>query len=85
MNLLEDRNGSLSSRIISLFIVLIFDLVIVLISLLSQRDIPNNASNILITVTTACVPVALVGQVYQNIKDKEIKLNQDIDGDGKVG
>lgn len=69
--LFTDVDGCLSSRIIALFIIIIFDLIIILISLILQKDIPNNASNVLITITTACIPIALCSQTYQNIKEKE--------------
>lgn len=85
LNILKDKNGDTSSRIVSLFIIVIFDLLIVVLSLLTQKDIPNNASDILITITTACIPVAIASQTYQNIKEREINENRDIDGDGNIG
>lgn len=84
-NLFKDKDGDTSSRIVSLFIVVVFDLLIVALSLFLQKDIPNNASNILITITTACIPVAIVSQAYQNIKERETQEQRDIDGDGNIG
>lgn len=81
----KDKNGDTSSRIIFTFIVIVFDLLIALLGLFFQKDIPDNASNILITITSACVPIAIAGQTYQNIKDREIQENKDIDGNGKIG
>ena len=84
-NLFKDKDGDVSSRIVSLFIIVVFDLLIVALSLFLQKDIPSNASNILITITTACIPVAIASQTYQNIKEREIEENRDIDGDGNIG
>lgn len=81
----KDKDGEISSRIVSLFIIVVFDLLIVALSLLLQKDIPNNASNILITITTACIPVAIASQAYQNVKEKELREQRDIDGDGNIG
>ena len=84
-NLFKDKDGDVSSRIVSLFIIVVFDLLIVALSLFLQKDIPSNASNILITITTACIPVAIASQTYQNIKEREIEENRDINGDGIIG
>ena len=82
----KDKNSKdISSRIVSLFIIVIFDLLIVALSLILQKDIPDNASNILITITTACIPVAIASQTYQNIKEKELQEQKDLNGDGKIG
>ena len=85
LNLFKDKDGDVSSRIVSLFIIVVFDLLIVALSLFLQKDIPSNASNILITITTACIPVAIASQTYQNIKEREIEENRDINGDGNIG
>ena len=84
-NLFKDKNGDVSSRITFSFIIIIFDLLIVVLSLLTQKDIPSNASNILITITIACVPTSVISQAYQNVKEKELRENRDIDGDGNIG
>lgn len=81
----DKYSKDISSRIVSLFIITVFDLLIVALSLLLQKDIPNNASNILITITTACIPVAIASQTYQNIKEKELQEQKDLNGDGKIG
>lgn len=81
----DKYSKDISSRIVSLFIIVVFDLLIVSLSLLLQKDIPNNASNILITITTACIPVAIASQTYQNIKEKELQEQKDLNGDGKIG
>ena len=81
----DKYSKDISSRIVSLFIIVVFDLLIVALSLLMQKDIPNNASNILITITTACIPVAIASQTYQNIKEKELQEQKDFNGDGKIG
>ncbi len=70
VGLFKDSDGSISSRIVSLFVVMVFDLTIIALSTILQKDIPNNASSILITITTSCIPVALASQTYQNIKEK---------------
>ena len=85
IEIFKDKNGDISSRIVSLFIIVVFDLLIVALSLFLQKDIPSNASNILITITTACIPVAIASQTYQNIKEREIEENRDINGDGNIG
>ena len=84
-NIFLDKNGDTSSRIVFTFVVIIFDLFIALMGLIFQKDIPDNASSILITITGACVPVAIAGQTYQNVKDRELERNEDLDGDGKIG
>lgn len=81
----KDKDGNINSRILSLFIIVFFDLLVVVLSLLIQKDIPDNASNILITITTACIPVAIASQTYQNIKEKELQEQKDLNGDGKIG
>lgn len=81
----DKYSKDISSRIVSLFIITVFDLLIVALSLFLQKDIPNNASNILITITTACIPVAIASQTYQNIKEKELQEQKDLNGDGKIG
>lgn len=81
----DKYSKDISSRIVSLFIIVVFDLLIVSLSLLLQKDIPNNASNILITITTACIPVAIASQTYQNIKERELQEQKDLNGDGKIG
>ena len=81
----DKHSKDISSRIVSLFIITVFDLLIVALSLFLQKDIPNNASNILITITTACIPVAIASQTYQNIKEKELQEQKDLNGDGKIG
>lgn len=73
VGLFKDTDGSISSRIVALFVVMVFDLIIIALSMLLQKDIPNNASNILITITTSCIPIALASQTYQNIKERNIK------------
>ncbi len=73
VGLFKDTDGSTSSRIVSLFVVIVFDLTIIALSTILQKDIPINASNILITITTSCIPVALASQTYQNIKERNIK------------
>ena len=84
-NIFLDKDGDVSSRIVFTLVVILFDLFIVLMGLIFQRDIPDNASNILITITGACVPIAIAGQTYQNVKDRELEENKDINGDGKIG
>lgn len=84
-NIFLDKNKDVSSRIVFTFVVIIFDLFIALMGLIFQKDIPDNASNILITITTACVPVAILGQAYQNVKERELEENRDINGNGKIG
>lgn len=81
----DKYSKDISSRIVSLFIIVVFDLLIVALSLILQKDIPNNASNILITITTACIPVAIASQTYQNIKERELQEQKDLNGDGKIG
>lgn len=81
----KDKDGNINSRILSLFIIVFFDLLVVVLSLLIQKDIPDNASNILITITTACVPTSIISQTYQNVKERELREQRDIDGDGKIG
>ena len=81
----DKYSKDISSRIVSLFIIVVFDLLIVALSLILQKDIPDNASNILITITTACIPVAIASQTYQNIKEKELQEQKDLNGDGKIG
>lgn len=81
----DKHSKDISSRIVSLFIIVVFDLLIVALSLILQKDIPDNASNILITITTACIPVAIASQTYQNIKEKELQEQKDLNGDGKIG
>ena len=83
--ILKDKNGDISSRIVSLFIITFFDLLIVALSLFLQKDIPSNASNILITITTACIPTSIISQAYQNVKERELQEQRDIDGDGNIG
>lgn len=86
LEIFKDKySKDISSRIVSLFIITVFDLLIVALSLFLQKDIPNNASNILITITTACIPVAIASQTYQNIKEKELQEQKDLNGDGKIG
>lgn len=86
LEIFKDKNSKdISSRIVSLFIIVVFDLLIVALSLFLQKDIPDNASNILITITTACIPVAIASQTYQNIKEKELQEQKDLDGDGNIG
>ena len=84
-NILKDKNGDVSSRIVVLFLVVIFSLSVVILCLLAQKDIPTNATNVLITIIGASVPASLVGQVFQNIKERELERNEDLDGDGKIG
>lgn len=71
VGLFKDGDGSTSSRIVSLFVVIVFDLIVVLLSLLLQKDIPSNASNILITITTATIPFCGYYQMRQNLKEIE--------------
>lgn len=86
LEIFKDKySKDISSRIVSLFIIVVFDLLIVALSLILQKDIPDNASNILITITTACIPVAIASQTYQNIKEKELQEQKDLNGDGKIG
>lgn len=85
VGLFKDVDGSLSSRILAMAIVLIFDLIIVVISMFLQKDLPNNVSNILLTLSISTIPTCGCLQVYQNIKDKEKEIHKDLDGDGKIG
>ena len=73
VGLFKDADGSTSSRIVALFVVIVFDLIIIALSTILQKDIPDNASNILITITTSCIPVALASQTYQNIKERNMR------------
>ena len=45
VGLFKDTDGSISSRIVALFVVMVSDLIIIALSMLLQKDIPNNASN----------------------------------------
>ena len=81
----KDKDGDVSSRITFSFIIIIFDLLVITLSLLLQKDIPNNASNILITLNGACLPTSIITQYLQNIKEREIEENRDINGNGKIG
>lgn len=71
LNMLTDIDGNTSSRIVSLFVIIIFDLIVVAYATITQKDIPTNASTILMTITMSCIPVALATQTYQNTKYKE--------------
>ena len=84
-NLFKDKDGDVSSRITFSFIIIIFDLLVIILSLLLQKDIPNNASNILITLNGTCLPTSIITQYLQNVKERETQENRDIDGDGKIG
>ncbi|MBO4516740.1 hypothetical protein J5751_04920 [bacterium] len=74
MKVFQDKNGDTSSRIVISFIVIIVDLLIVITSLILQKDIPHNATNLAITITT-CVPFSVVSQTYQNIQEIKGKKN----------
>jgi hypothetical protein len=84
-NLFKDKDGDVSSRITFSFIIIIFDLLVIILSLLLQKDIPENASSILITLNGACLPTSIITQYLQNVKEREMQENRDIDGDGKIG
>ena len=75
MKVFQDKNGDTSSRIVISFIVIIVDLLIVITSLILQKDIPHNATNLAITITTTCVPLSVVSQTYQNIQEIKGKKN----------
>ncbi len=81
----KDKDGDVSSRITFSFIIIIFDLLVITLSLLLQKDIPDNASNILITLNGACLPTSIITQYLQNVKEREIEENRDINGNGKIG
>lgn len=85
INLFKDKDGDVSSRITFSFIIIIFDLLIIAVGLFLQKDIPDNASSILITLNGACLPTSIITQYLQNVKEREIEENRDINGDGKIG
>lgn len=84
-NLFKDKDGDVSSRITFSFIIIVFDLLVIILSLLLQKDILNNASSILITLNGACLPTSIITQYLQNVKQRELLENRDIDGDGNIG
>ncbi len=76
INMFTDIDGNTSSRIVSLFIVIIFDLVMVAYATITQKDIPTNATTVIMAITMSCVPIALTSQVYQNTKYRQVESRE---------
>lgn len=85
LNILKDKNGDTSSRIVFNAIILLTTLGVCLYCIYSQKDIPSNALYLFITIITGYVPASTITQYLQNIKEREIEENRDINGNGKIG
>lgn len=85
LNILKDKNGDISSRIVFNAIILLITLGVCVYCIYSQKDIPSNALYLFITIIGGYVPASTIAQYKQNIKELELERNEDINGNGKIG
>lgn len=81
----KDKDGDVSSRIVFNAVILLTTLIVCVYCIYSQKDIPSNALYLLITIIGGYVPTSTITQYLQNVKEREIEENRDINGNGKIG